>query len=102
MAPPSNNLWVGNLAHDVTDADLRFLFEKYGPLDRVTSYSSRGFGFIYFKNINDSMEAKDALQGFFFHGLHLKIKFANTPSRGSPCLSPNTQNQNKTLKKSSK
>ncbi|KAM3375792.1 flowering time control protein FPA isoform X1 [Capsicum galapagoense] len=88
MAPPgetpSNNLWVGNLAPDVTDADLTSLFQKYGPLDSVTSYSSRGFGFLYFKNINDSKEAKDALQGSFFHGNALRIEYAK-PAK--PCKS---------------
>lgn len=88
MAPPgetpSNNLWVGNLAPDATDADLTSLFQKYGPLDSVTSYSSRGFGFLYFKNINDAMEAKDALQGSFFHGNPLRIEFAK-PAK--PCKS---------------
>lgn len=80
MAPPgeipSNNLWVGNIAPDVTDADLTSLFQKYGQLDSVTAYSSRGFGFLYFKNINDSKEAKEALQGSFFHGNPLRIEFA--------------------------
>lgn len=80
MAPPgeipSNNLWVGNIAPDVTDADLTSLFQKYGQLDSVTAYSSRGFGFLYFKNINDSKEAKDALQGSLFHGNPLRIEFA--------------------------
>ncbi|XP_055829125.1 flowering time control protein FPA [Solanum dulcamara] len=88
MAPPgetpSNNLWVGNLAPDVTDADLTSLFQKYGQLDSVTAYSSRGFGFLYFKNINDSKEAKDALQGSFFHGNPLRIEFAK-PAK--PCKS---------------
>ncbi|XP_059298912.1 flowering time control protein FPA [Lycium ferocissimum] len=88
MAPPvetpSNNLWVGNLAPDVTDADLTSLFQKYGPIDSVTSYSSRGFGFLYFKNMNDAKEAKDALQGSFFHGNALRIEFAK-PAK--PCKS---------------
>lgn len=80
MAPPgempSNNLWVGNLTPDVTEADLTGLFQKYGPVDSVTSYSARGFAFLYFKNINDAKEAKDALQGSFFHGNPLRIEFA--------------------------
>lgn len=88
MAPPgeipSNNLWVGNIAPDVTDADLTSLFQKYGQLDSVTAYSSRGFGFLYFKNINDSKEAKEALQGSFFHGNPLRIEFAK-PAK--PCKS---------------
>ncbi|KAG5599528.1 hypothetical protein H5410_030898 [Solanum commersonii] len=78
---PSNNLWVGNLASDITDADLISLFQNFGLVNSVTRHTSRGFGFIFFRNINDSKEAKDALQGSFFHGNALRIEFAK-PEQG--------------------
>ncbi|WMV32991.1 hypothetical protein MTR67_026376 [Solanum verrucosum] len=73
---PSNNLWVGNLASDITDVDLILLFQNFGPVNSVTRYTTRGFGFIFFRNINDSKEAKDTLQGSSFHGNALRIEFA--------------------------
>uniref|UniRef100_M1DP89 RNA recognition motif-containing protein n=1 Tax=Solanum tuberosum TaxID=4113 RepID=M1DP89_SOLTU len=76
---PSNNLWVGNLASDITDADLISFFQNFGPVNSVTRYTSRGFGLIFFRNINDSKEAKDALQGSLFHGNALRIEFAKPP-----------------------
>lgn len=73
---PSNNLWVGNLAPDVTDSDLMELFAQYGALDSVTSYSLRSYAFVYFKRVEDAKAAKNALQGFSFRGNYLKIEFA--------------------------
>lgn len=75
-APPSSNLWVGNLSADTTDADLKELFGKFGALDKVTTYSSRSFAFVYFKRVEDAKAAKDALQGSDFRGNPIKIEFA--------------------------
>lgn len=79
MAPgeaPSKSLWVGNLAPDMTDEDLVSLFQNFGPVNSITRCNSRGYGFVLFGNIHDSKEAKDALQGSFFHGNALRIEFA--------------------------
>ncbi|XVE81023.1 hypothetical protein DITRI_Ditri15bG0029500 [Diplodiscus trichospermus] len=73
---PSNTLWVGNLSGETVDSDLVELFGKYGALDRVTAYSSRGFSFISFKRVEDAKAAKDALQGITLHGNQIKIEFA--------------------------
>ncbi|KAG5585188.1 hypothetical protein H5410_045622 [Solanum commersonii] len=82
MAPretPSNNiLWVVNLGHGITDVDLTYLFQNFGPHDSVMTYTSRWSGFLHFRKINDSKEVKDALQGSFSNGKHLNIKFAKS------------------------
>ncbi|KAF4349842.1 hypothetical protein F8388_021952 [Cannabis sativa] len=79
---PSNNLWVGNLASDVTDSDLMDLFAQYGALDSVTSYSARSYAFLFFKRMEDAKAAKDALQGTLLRGNPIKIEFAR-PAK--PC-----------------
>ncbi|KAL9431790.1 hypothetical protein AB3S75_026898 [Citrus x aurantiifolia] len=84
-APPSSNLWVGNLSADTTDADLKELFGKFGALDKVTTYSSRSFAFVYFKRVEDAKAAKDALQGSDFRGNPIKIEFAR-PAKPSKHL----------------
>lgn len=73
--PPSNNLWIGNLSSDVTDADLMDVFGKYGALD-ATSYAARSFAFVFFKRPDDAAAAKDALQGTSVKGNPIKIEFA--------------------------
>ncbi|KAF8402361.1 hypothetical protein HHK36_013315 [Tetracentron sinense] len=73
---PSHNLWVGNLAGDISDSDLMDVFAKYGALDSVTTYSSRSFAFVYFKHLEDARAAKDALQDTVIRGNPIKIEFA--------------------------
>ncbi|KAE8729747.1 RNA recognition motif-containing protein, putative isoform 2 [Hibiscus syriacus] len=80
--PPSNHLWVGNLPGDTVDSDLTELFNKFGALDSVTTYSSRSYSFVYFKRLEDAKAARDALQGAALHGNQIKIEFAR-PAK--PC-----------------
>ena len=60
------NIFVGNLAFNTTDHDLRQLFEPYGDVDTINIITdrytgqSRGFGFIEMPN---SAAAKAAIQG---------------------------------------
>jgi RNA recognition motif-containing protein len=60
------NIFVGNLAFNATDQDLRQLFETYGVVDKVNIITdrdtgrSRGFGFV---EMPDSAAAKAAIQG---------------------------------------
>ncbi|KAK1411434.1 hypothetical protein QVD17_37983 [Tagetes erecta] len=77
-----NNLWVGNLTADVTDSDLRNLFEKHGVVDTVTCYPSRSYAFVNMRRPEDAKRAKESLQGVVLRGGSLKIDFAK-PAR--PC-----------------
>lgn len=43
---PSKRLYVGNLAYEVSEQDLRNLFEPYGPITDVQLIGGRGFGFV--------------------------------------------------------
>jgi len=60
------NIFVGNLAFNATDHDLRQLFEPYGVVDKVNIITdrdtgrSRGFGFV---EMPDGAAAKAAIQG---------------------------------------
>ncbi len=59
-------LYVGNLAYQTTDADLKTTFEEYGTVDSATvimdrdSGRSKGFGFV---EMSDASEAKAAMAG---------------------------------------
>jgi len=61
-----SNLYVGNLSHNVTSADLENIFSQFGKVksaqvvaDKYTS-RSKGFGFV---EMNDSAQAKAAIEG---------------------------------------
>ena len=60
---------------DTTDRELRRVFEKYGRLDdamiihdRKTGMS-RGFGFVYFANVDDAEVAKEETNGLEIDGI---------------------------------
>ncbi|KAF3523219.1 hypothetical protein F2Q69_00046991 [Brassica cretica] len=42
----SHNLWVGSITMDTTESEVTELFGRFGDIDRITAYSSRGFAFI--------------------------------------------------------
>ena len=60
------NIFVGNLAFNATDYDLRQLFEQYGVVDKINVITdrdtgrSKGFGFV---EMPDSAASKAAMQG---------------------------------------
>jgi cold-inducible RNA-binding protein len=63
----NKNLYIGNLAHEVTEEDLRSNFSEVGKVVSVNiikdKYSglSKGFGFVEMENDKD---AKEAIQKF--------------------------------------
>jgi RNA recognition motif-containing protein len=61
------NIFVGNLAFQVTDAEIRKAFEAYGQvasanviMDKFTG-KSRGFGFVEMPNANEAKAAIEVL-----------------------------------------
>ena len=85
-----NNILVGNLIPNVTEQDIRPLFEKYGVvqrfkmmIDRWTGLS-RGFGFIQMKSDVEAQEAIVALNGTDLNGKALKVRQARPQLRSSP------------------
>jgi RNA-binding proteins (RRM domain) len=59
------NIYIANLSYDVNDADLKELFEEYGPVssakvinDKMTG-RSRGFGFV---EMNDDAQGQKAIE----------------------------------------
>ncbi|KAL8479520.1 hypothetical protein ACS0TY_026425 [Phlomoides rotata] len=84
LNPPSHNLWIGNVSPEVSEAELKSLFEKFGQIDGVTTYSSRNYAFVQFKEVEDARSAKQGLQGLILRGNSLKIEFAK-PAK--PCKS---------------
>lgn len=82
--PPSSNLWVGNLAGEVTESDLMNLFQKQGEIDNITLYSARSYAFVHFKRIEEAIAARNSLQGIVLCGNALKIEFTK-PVLDFPC-----------------
>ena len=87
------NIYVGNLAYSVEDAELQALFEPYGGvrsakviMDRDTG-RSRGFGFVEMIDDDEAQQAIEALNGSESGGRRLTVNVARPrgerPSRPS-------------------
>jgi len=76
------NLYVGNLPHSTTEAELRNLFEAHGAVEKVTLVTdrdtgrSRGFGFVEMANASEADKAIAALNGTDLGGRTLTINEA--------------------------
>ena len=85
------NLFVGNLAFQTTESDLRALFEPFGQVGRVhmamdrETGRARGFGFVEMTNDVEAKSAIAALDGKEFAGRSLKVNEARPKGeRGAP------------------
>ena len=76
------NLYVGNLPHSTTEAELRTVFEAHGAVEKVSVVTdretgrSRGFGFVEMTNPAEADKAIAALNGTELGGRALKINEA--------------------------
>ena len=83
------NLFVGNLAQEVTEKDLADLFSPFGQVkstevkrDMFTGVT-KGFGFVEMPGRNHSLAAITALNGKDFKGQPLRVNEAHEfPARG--------------------
>lgn len=82
-------LYVGNLPHDVTDAQLGELATAFGKTDSAvvvrdrTSGESKGFGFIEFGNDDEAKAAIAGLDGKEVNGKAIKVNEAR-PKGSAP------------------
>jgi len=86
------NIYVGNLPYNVTDADLRDTFSRFGEVSSVhlisDKYSgeSKGFGFVEMDNNSQADTAIKALNGTDLKGRNITVNQAkpktDRPSHG--------------------
>ena len=86
------NLYVGNLALNVSETDLQQAFEAFGEVESVKiikdrySGESRGFGFVEMPSGAEAQSAMNGLNGTELKGLSIKVNQArpnkNKPKRG--------------------
>lgn len=84
------NIYAGNLAHDLTENELRQAFEEFGKVDTARiikdkySGDSKGFGFVEMPSKDEAQAAIDNLSGKDLKGRPLSVNEARprTDSRG--------------------
>jgi RNA recognition motif-containing protein len=76
------NLYVGNLPHTTTEAELRTVFQAHGEVEKVSIMTdretgrARGFGFVEMANAGEAEKAIAALNGTELGGRALTINEA--------------------------
>jgi RNA recognition motif-containing protein len=76
------NLYVGNLSHSTTEAELRSVFQAHGEVEKVSIVTdretgrARGFGFVEMTNAGEAEKAIAALNGTELGGRALTINEA--------------------------
>ena len=76
------NIYVGNLAQDVSEEDLKRSFTHFGQLDTVSiikdkfNGQSKGFGFVEMRSMAEGRAAIDALNGQSLKGKNLVVNEA--------------------------
>ncbi len=88
------NLYVGNLAYNVTEEDLQTMFSEFGEVVSVNiikdkySGQSKGFGFVDMPNNSEADKAIKALNGTEFMGRRIKVNQAKPRSSGRSSRRP--------------
>jgi RNA recognition motif-containing protein len=84
------NIYVGNIAFALTEADLRAAFEVYGTVDAVrlvtdqASGQPRGFGFVEMAAASEAQAAIAGLHGTEWQGRTLTVNEARPRNEGRP------------------
>ena len=83
------NIYVGNLAHGVTDGELNAVFSEFGEVSSAKvimnkhSGRSRGYGFVEIPNDSEANEAIKALDDSPLQGRNIRVNQAK-PRREPP------------------
>ena len=82
------NIYVGNLSTEVTEEDLRQVFDPFGHVDSATiikdkfSGQSKGFGFVEISSKAEAQSAIEGLNGKDLKGRNLNVNEARPRSEG--------------------
>ncbi len=82
------NMYIGNLAYNVTEEDLNEAFSEFGNVESVNiikdrfSGQSKGFGFVDMPDNSEADKAIKALNGKDFKGRDIKVNQANQKPKG--------------------
>jgi len=83
------NLFVGNIPHSTTEAELRSLFVPHGAVERVSVVTdrdtgrSRGFAFVEMTDAGAADKAVAALNGSDLGGRPMKVNEARPKEKSS-------------------
>lgn len=72
----SHKIYLGNLAHSLTEEDIVHIFSEFGEIQSVEIKTGDGFGFIRYGTLEGAQRAINAMNGKELHGRTLKVEDA--------------------------
>ncbi|MBW0502851.1 hypothetical protein O181_042566 [Austropuccinia psidii MF-1] len=78
-------LYVGSLNFNLTDDDIRQVFQPFGAIEYVDLHrdqitgKSKGYAFVQFKNMHDAKNATEKMNGFQLAGRALRVEIKAQP-----------------------
>lgn len=89
--PPANKcLGVFGLSSNTKETDLMNVFAKYGIIEKATivydakTKMSRGFGFVYYQELNAASAAKVECNGMILHDRTIRVDYSVTERPHTP------------------
>lgn len=73
----SKLLWLGPISSDLHEAEIRLQFEDFGFLEKFSFFPANNFALIEYRNIMDSVRAREYMQGSSRWGGYLNVKFVD-------------------------
>ena len=81
-ADPQNvNVYVGNVAPEVNDAELKTHFQQFGPVVEVKVYRKGSYGFVQFQKHEDAVQAIVSMNGQVVGSKPLKCSWGRHQAR---------------------
>jgi hypothetical protein len=79
----NRTLYLGGLTPDVTDSEIRQLFEKFGDIrsvfiKRVDNSRNTTYGFVKMGNLMQAFHARAELNDYRFNGMNLVVRYGKT------------------------
>eukprot|EP00756_Hemistasia_phaeocysticola_P010166 Hpha_TRINITY_DN14999_c0_g1::TRINITY_DN14999_c0_g1_i1::g.143601::m.143601 len=86
---PGNVICAFNLPHNTQDDQLKEFFSQFGNVLKIFTIREKqrgcsrckGYAFVYFKDIESAMRAKEGASGAKFQGRQLRVDFSTTQRR---------------------
>ncbi|XP_058446021.1 transformer-2 protein homolog beta-like [Malaya genurostris] len=88
--PPSTCLGVFGLSIYTRESDLKAIFDKFGTIEKVQivydakTKTSRGFGFVYFRELQEASAAKVQCNGMIVHERTIRVDYSVTERPHTP------------------
>jgi len=79
--PPCRNLWLGNIAPEVNEEQIRQSFAQFGKIEKIRILPQKGCAFVNFATLDAAINARKSMQGATFCGRQLKINFGKEETK---------------------